>query len=205
MKKTVLFPAFLLLLFSMLLFTFSACQKEDEQQIEPLLEVQIAKNVEADAAQPRTGKFTLYNLKENKIVSNTDSASIKWDIGFNGTTLIVNGGAIRTGKGGAYLHTGLFEELKEVPATATFKTDNAPADLAIPIGSGNGWYNYNPQSNTITPIPGRVIVLKTGEGNYAKLEILSYYKDAPAIPTAADAARYYTFRYVLQPNGSTKF
>ncbi|WP_051203871.1 HmuY family protein [Hugenholtzia roseola] len=205
MQKSNISFAFLFILFSMIVLSFSACQDKEDESPAPVLATQTVKNLAADATQPRTGKFTLYNLKENKIISNTDSASTQWDIGFNGTTLIVNGGATRVGKGGAYLHTGLFEDLSEVPTTATFKGDNAPADLAIPIGSGNGWYNYNPQSNTITPIAGRVIVLKTGEGNYAKLEILSYYKDAPANPTATDAARYYTFRYVLQSNGSTNF
>jgi len=49
-----------------------------------------------------------------------------------------------------------------------------------------------------------VIFLKTAEGKYAKLEILSYHKGAPAAPIPTSEARHYTFRYVYQPDGSTK-
>jgi len=49
-----------------------------------------------------------------------------------------------------------------------------------------------------------VIFLKTAEGKYAKLEMLSYHKGAPAAPIPTSEARHYTFRYVYQPDGSTK-
>ena len=54
----------------------------------------------------------------------------------------------------------------------------------------------------ITPIPGRTLVIKTADGKYAKLEVLSYYKDAPASPTAADPSGYYKFRYSFQSDGT---
>ena len=41
----------------------------------------------------------------------------------------------------------------------TFSQD-AEGSFAIPTGSDNGWYNYNPQTFTITPIPGKVLVLE---------------------------------------------
>jgi hypothetical protein len=57
----------------------------------------------------------------------------------------------------------------------------------------------------ITATAGKVIVLKTADGKYAKMEILSYYKDAPApVNPLRDIARYYTFQYVYQPDGSTR-
>ena len=57
----------------------------------------------------------------------------------------------------------------------------------------------------VSPIAGRVIIVKTADGKFAKLEILSYYKNAPATPNAmTDMARYFTFRYVYQPDGSKK-
>jgi hypothetical protein len=147
-----------------------------------------------------TGKYTLYRLSDSTIVANTDSATTRWDIGFRATNIIVNGGAIRSGQGGAYVHSGTFDALTTIPESATFATDQSASQLAIPTGSGNGWYNY---ANTIiTPIPGRVLVVRTGDGKYAKVEILSYYRGAPATPTATSVSRYYTFRYVYQPNGS---
>jgi hypothetical protein len=79
-----------------------------------------------------------------------------------------------------------------------------PASYAIPRGSGNGWYNYDGATNTISPIAGRVVMIKTADGKYAKMEIISYYKDAPVAPTSATADRYYTFRYIYQPDGSKR-
>jgi hypothetical protein len=76
------------------------------------------------------------------------------------------------------------------------------ANLAIPTGSGQGWYTYNGGAMVNTPTAGKIIVVKTSEGRYAKMEILSYYEDAPASPVNTDIARYYTFRYVYQPNAN---
>jgi len=193
---------------------FTACTKEKDTPIIQPVVSQTVKNLPADPTTPSsntaqppssTGKFTLYSLRENKSVANIDSASNKWDVGFRGTTIIVNGGAIRAGKGAAYVHTGTFDELTAVPTSATFVQDQSATNLAIPTRSGAGWYNYNGQTNIISPIPGRVLVLKTGDGTYAKLEVLSYYKDAPATPNVSSVSRYYTFRYVYQPDGSMKF
>jgi hypothetical protein len=166
-----------------------------------------ATGVNATTGQPigTTGRFTFYNLRDNKTVANTDSATNKWDVGFRGTTIIVNGGAIRAGQGGAYIHTGTFEELTTIPTSATFAQDQSATALAIPARSGAGWYNYNAAANLITPIPGRVMVLRTGDGKYAKMEILSYYENAPAqVDPNRDRQRFFTFRYVYQPDGSMK-
>jgi hypothetical protein len=199
--KRFTFPS---ILFSIVAFIFFSCTKDDPTPVIPL-EAQTVSNLKADADMPRTGKFTLYSLKDNAIVANADSATNKWDIGFRATTIIVNGGAIRSGQGGAYIYTGLFDELTEIPADAVFKTDNTATELAITTGSGNGWYNYNPATNVISPIAGKILVIKTGDGKYAKAEILNYYKDAPATPVGTDAARHYKFKFIYQPNGTKKF
>lgn len=190
----------------------ASCSKSEEVAPVPLV-AQTVSNLTADLVNidPNTGRtfggtnrFTLFSFKENKIIANSDSATNKWDVGFRGTTIIVNGGAIRTGQGGAYIFTGLFDELKEIPTNATFAQDNSPTSLAIPTSSGMGWYNYNPMTMILTPIPGRVLVIRTGDGKFAKMEILSYYKDAPAVITLATPQRHYTFRYIYQGDGSRK-
>ena len=195
--------------------TFFACSKEDNPVVVQPLAAITAKNVAADPTsmtsatgqQPvaATGKFTLYSLKDNKQIANTDSATTKWDVGFRGTTIIVNGGAIRSGQGGAYVYTGTFDELTAVPASVTFSQDQSATALAITTGSGKGWYNYNQTTNIISPIPGKVFVIRTGDGKYAKMEVLSYYQNAPSAPDANSVARYYTFRYLYQPDGSQTF
>jgi len=152
---------------------------------------------------PATGKYTLYSLRDNKVIANTDSASNKWDIGFRSTSIIINGGAIRSGQGGANVYTGTFDALTAIPTSATFAQDQSATQLAVPGGSGNGWYNYSSSTNLVSAIPGRVLLIRTGDGTkYAKLEILSYYLGAPASPTSTTPSRYFTFRYTYQPNGS---
>ncbi|MBL0295587.1 MAG: HmuY family protein [Saprospiraceae bacterium] len=52
-------------------------------------------------------------------------------------------------------------------------------------------------------ISGPGSAAKCSDGKYAKIELLSYYKGSPVAPDAfKDQARYYTFRYVYQSNGS---
>ncbi len=194
---------------------FFSCSKDDNPiVVQPLTAVTV-KDIAADPTsmtsatgqQPvaATGKFALYSLKDNKQIANTDSATNKWDVGFRGTTIIVNGGPIRAGQGGAYIYTGTFDELTSVPTSATFSQDQSATVLAITTGSGKGWYNYNQTTNIISPIPGKVFVIRTGDGKYAKMEILSYYQNAPAAPDVNSVPRYYTFRYLYQPDGSQTF
>lgn len=145
------------------------------------------------------GRFTFFSLKDNAVV--TDSASTDWDLGFRGTTIIVNGGVSGPGQGAAQVVTGLFEEITEAPADG-WATDTAEG-TAIPTGSGNGWYNYDFVAMIVSPIPGRVLLVKTADGKYAKVRIVSYYKGAPETPDTESESRYYTFDYVYQPDGST--
>lgn len=158
-----------------------------------------------------TKKYTFFSFKTGAIVANTDSATNKWDVGFNGTTIIINGGPQRTGKGGAIVSTGIFADLTQAPAEgydldSIVTVSGAPKrTYAIPTGSGKGWYNYNGANNTITPIAGKFLIIRTGDERYAKMEIISYYKDAPETVSSAIADRYYTFRYVYQGDGTKNF
>jgi hypothetical protein len=156
------------------------------------------------------GKFTFFSLENKALVSNADSASAKWDIAFRGTTILVNSGSSGPGSGGAFVFTGSFDNLPAVPADSVFRTDNAPA-YAITVGSGKGWYSYNGPANLITPLPGRVLVIRTASGKYAKLEITNYYKGG-ITPASTDGdniklskQRYFAFRFTYQPNGTKNF
>ena len=158
-----------------------------------------------------SGKYTLYSLENNKVIDNTDSATTKWDIGFRGTTIITNGGNSGPGTGGAFVYVGTYSDLATIPTDSTFRNDNAPTAYAIKTGSGNGWYSYNGATQLITPIPGRILVIRTASGKYAKIEIQNYYKGGVTPDaTASDndklmKQRYYTFRYTFQSDGSKKF
>ena len=214
MKKTIQS----IVLLGILSASIVACTKSDNTTVLPVTAVTV-KDIPADtvvglSAQgiPITnGKYTFYSLEKNAVVPNSDSASTKWDIAFMATKIITNGGTSGSGLGGAFIYTGLFDALTTVPTDSVFKTDNAPSSYAITYGSGKGWYNYDGLTNIITPLAGRVLVIRTASGKYAKMEITSYYKGGVTLPaTASDAdkltkQRYYTFRYAYQPNGTKTF
>jgi len=198
---------------------FVACEKDDSEPVNQPLVVQTISDLDADtivgiapSGQPYgSGKFTFFSLVDNAIVATADSATTKWDIGFRGTTIITNSGNSGPGQGGAFVYVGTFDDLQEISPDSVFRIDNAPSAYAIRTGSNNGWYTYNAPVNLVTPIPGRVLVIKTAGGKFAKLEILNYYKGGVTPDaTASDEdklkkQRYYTFRFVLQDDGSKKF
>jgi hypothetical protein len=155
-----------------------------------------------------TGRYTLYSLRDSSVVlrydntNRSDSASTAWDLAFQSTNILVNGGASGPGSGAAYVAEAAFQEVTEVD-TDRLEPDST-GGLAIPSGSGNGWYNYNPSTNVVSPIPGRTVVVRAADGaSYAKIRIVSYYEGAPQDPTAGqDESRHYTFEYVLSGDRS---
>lgn len=197
---------------------FQSCTKDETSAPQVTLVQKIVKDVPADTivglspiGQPvGVGKFTFYSFETNSIVPNSDSNSTKWDVGVRGTTIITNGGTSGPGTGGAFIYVGTFDDLTTVPADSTFKVDAAPS-YAITAGSNKGWYVYNGQVNLVTPLPGRVLVIRTANGKYAKVEILNYYKGGTT-PAATDpdavkiyTQRYYTFKFAYQADGTTNF
>ena len=203
-KNGILFA----LLGTAVLFSTS-CSKDDDDKPAPKdpLKTVVQKNLQADpvSRNPETGEviggtnaYTLFRFADSTIVANSDSASDKWDIGFRGTSIILNGGISGPGAVEGQVLSNTFAAVTEAPETG----------YAADSESGNvfgEWYNYNMTDHTIHPKPGYVLVLHTADGKYVKVEIISYYEDAPAEPQAEDPSRYYTFRYVYQPDGSRNF
>ena len=157
------------------------------------------------------GKFTFFNIATASIVPNADSATTKWDLGFRGTTIITNSGKSGIGKGGAFIYNGLFESLKTISADSVFRVDNQPTAYAIPTGSKKGWYSYDGPTNLVTPLAGKILVIRTADGKFAKLEILNYYKKGVTpLSSAPDTEktnnqRYYNYRLVYQADGTKVF
>lgn len=196
----------------LLLALSTSCEENTVEEPEIELQAVTVENLHApgDLMDRSTGEITevrpfrYFSLEDNQVV---ESRAGDWDIGFKGTTLIVNSGSSGPGTAQASVVTGTFDEITTVPSAADFKSDGENG-LAIPTGSGNGWYNYNPNSHIISPIPGRVLLIQTNEGNYAKMEILSYYQDNPPLAEVdpmTTPSPYFTFRYLIQPNGTITF
>lgn len=155
----------------------------------------------------RTGAFTYFSLRNNAIVDSTSAQSSQWDLAFKSTSILTNSGVSGPGQGGGLILTGVdFDSLNEVPAGG-WKTD-ADGTLAL---AQSDWYTYtgskgNPP-HAILMNPGVVLAVRTADGRYAKIQIISYYKGGAPVPTGAqgEASRFYTFRYVFQPDGSRQF
>ena len=209
MKRINTFVAGLAALVSLLFLT--ACDINSGTDDEPN-EI-VAERVTDFAADPfvgfvdgrpvGTGKYAFFSLQTGLEIDAADSASTAWDIALQGTDMIVNGGSSGPGQGGAQVVEGIFEEIMEAPATGWVV--DSDQGTAIVAGSGNGWYNYNPASMVVSPMPGRVLLIRTADGRFAKIKIISYYRGAPETPTAESEARFYTFDYVFQPDGSRSF
>ncbi len=164
-----------------------------------------------------TKKYTFFSFKTGQIVTVSEpNKSALWDIGFQGTNIIINGGTGRAGVGGAIVQQGVFDEIKEAPATGYTQDDESSNQFAISgrefiqgvtTTTNNWWLNSGTRTSTIvSPIAGRVIIVKTADGRYAKMEILSFYKGAPAVVNnLVDLDRHFTFRYIYQPGNSNSF
>ena len=198
-----------LLVATLLFISFNSCSSDDDNST-PLLDIEteIVSNLHAPQSggqgQPVSGEFAKFNFATGQ----TTTSDTDWDIAFRGTSIIINGGTTlgttdepnRTGEAGVYIVNGTMESVTDV--NDSLFTQDSETGYAIPSGSGNGWYTYaGPPTHLITPTPGKILVFKTRNGLYAKIEILSYYENAPANPDAfIDATPYYTFNYVYQPN-----
>ena len=206
---------------------FSACKKDEtnnvavnpnDYNVSVSGKIVTVKNLPADTivsispqGQPLgAGKYTFFSLGTNSIVANTDSATSNWDLAFAGTTVRINAGTSGPGNGGAFVYTGTFDALTTIPTDSTFRIDQAP-NYAIVRGSGKSWYTYDGPTNLLSTIPGRVLVIRTASGKYAKVEILNYYKgNTTPLTTASESikiydSRYYSFRYTYQADGTTTF
>jgi hypothetical protein len=193
---------------AVLFIGFTSCDSDDDA-VQAAVESKTVSNLAAPQSGGQgqgevSGPFTKFDFATGlETSSETD-----WDIAFRGTTIAVNGGVTtgtadepaRNGNAGSAIVIGTFASVTTADGL-TFDQDSS-SSFAIPTGSDNGWYNYNFRTNIISPIPGKVVVIRTRDGRYAKIEILSYYENQDTTASG----RFYTFNYVYNPNeGDTTF
>ena len=189
MRKTITYITLLSLI-------LSSCSKDDEVQLLDIVSESF-ENLYAPqngGVNPRTGQFTPISgefTKFNFSTGQITTSETDWDVAFRGTDIIVNGGESlgtidepsRTGNAAVYIASGTMLSVVEVDLQSL--SQDSTSGYAIPSGGGNGWYTYQgPPVNIISPTPGKILVFRTFDGKYAKMEILSYYKDAPESPDA---------------------
>ena len=199
---------------------FSSCDKNNN---EPELDAwwRNADIVELDASSYQisiadtsaTGDFVKFSFSKGDIVTNEN-----WDIAFRGTTLILNGGEkanidqpARTGNAAGYITIGVMSEIFSVDTSILLQDNSSGSailnnsmvdDLGI---SAQGWASYSFVTHLISPRPGRILVFRTHDNKYAKMEIIYFYDTLNPQPSDGDYGGFYTFNYQYQPDGSASF
>lgn len=137
------------------------------------------------------GRWVFFDFDRGVTVDSGDDPS--WDLAVRRFHLIVNGGGAFEGSGGAVSIPAAWEEVTEAPvsgyATTRGGLDGEPSNPAL-----ERWYRYSFFAHTLEPRP-EVYVLRTAEGGYAKLRVLSYY-----CPEATPGCL--TFEYAHRGDGS---
>jgi hypothetical protein len=122
-----------------------------------------------------------------------DPGPSEWDLSFRRHWVGANGGEGFAGAAGvADLGAVPFDSVPAAPPSGYETTADDTVSAAF-----EDWYDYSWTSHLLTPA-GRVWAVRTADGRYAKVEILSYY-----CPGAV--AGCMTFRYVYQGSGSRSF
>lgn len=194
--------------YSILLICLIACTKKTDKASAPAPGSTTAKTILVKDLRANTdlkNHYTFFSFKTNAIVPLTDSNTTTWDIGLNNTKIIVNGGTSGPGGTQGQVTVGIYDDMASAPETNYKTDDDTKLSYAVTGGSGNGWYKYDAANHIISAIPGRVLVFKTTDNRYVKMEILSYYKGMPANPVNTDSSRFYSFRYMYQPSGLRNF
>jgi hypothetical protein len=163
-----------------------------------------ASNYTIDTLGNQIGEYTKFSFSEGDIVDGGN-----WDIGFSGTTIIVNGGSVfgvnepnRTGVAAAYIVEGTTLSDVTIIDESLFLQDSETA-LSITDDSGandSGWCHYDFITHMISPIAGKILVFRTHDGKFAKMEILSFYNNMN--PSTNPYGGYFTFNYVYQANST---
>ncbi|WP_126974043.1 HmuY family protein [Gynurincola endophyticus] len=153
-------------------------------------------------------------------------------IGGNSKTDRSNTGYEGPGIGGVLIVEKAFEEVTDIPADNSFKTAKGVVgtDDAGAFGQGVGWYLYDFGGTIVgdgsydkmhvayaigdslklknnTLLKPRTIVVKTATGDYAKIKMISCYKDVftPEKWFRNTPHMFFSFEYVIVPAGSKKF
>lgn len=143
--------------------------------------------------------FVYFDFSRSSIVKATGSSPLEWDMAFRRTKILTNSGASSPkGKGGvAVIHSKEFKEILSLPEAIKFETDHVVKGKALPENRIlMDWYKYDFMQHRLAPSPA-VYVIRTADGKYAKVQIVSYY--------CGSKPGCYTFRYVYQGNGGKNF
>ena len=202
------------LFLSLIILLFASCEKSSNNDI--IIDEDVIAFVELNASQYDvnildslvTGKFEKFSFSEGDTVNHDN-----WDVAFSGTTIIVNGGDSynvnqpeRVGNAAVYIATGVMSDIRTVDLSKLEQDNTSGPAIIDDLGiSEQGWASYDMSSHILSPIPGRILVFRTHDNKYARLEILYFYDSPDPQPLEGDYGGFYTFNYVYQSDGTTNF
>jgi hypothetical protein len=191
---------------------FTACTKDSPDPVETIITETItefgyhAEPTMTPFGPVYTGDYTKFSFSEGGQVEGDN-----WDIAFRSTHIIVNGGTAsdtsqpnRTGNAAVYIINDLMADVTSVDASLLMQDGELSSaiinDLGVGADGGPGaWCEYANQ--TVTPISGKILIIRTHDDKYAKMEITGFYDTNPVHIWGG----FYTFNYVYQSAEGTNF
>jgi hypothetical protein len=148
-------------------------------------------------------RWTFFDFSRGSVVEVPHQFGMDWDLAFQRHKILANGGATNPKGQGAILNLGevAFDEVLEVPAEGYIEDTIAsitPEALITENLAIKAWYHYNFLTHLLRPKPN-VYAVRTADGRYAKMRIVSYYCDG------GQASGCFTIEYVYQGDGSRRF
>lgn len=147
-----------------------------------------------------TEKWAYFDFSRGSAVEDAEMSSLAWDLAFRRAKILTNSGATnKNGKGGAMaLASNALDEISQVPENGGFEIDYRPHNKAENENPALArWYNYNYINHRLDPKPN-VYIIRTADGRFAKIRILTYY-------CQGEKAGCYTIQYVYQGENSSVF
>ena len=145
------------------------------------------------------GVWVYFDFSRGAVVPVLDPKQDAWDLAFKRYVMRTNGGRSNPDGQGAVLKIPGrdFAAVSQVPGDAEFQADVHPKNRLHPFNPVlEKWYNYSYLANVLAPKP-EIYIIRTQDGKYAKLRMLSYY-------CTGNVAGCMTFEYVYQGDGSSR-
>lgn len=143
--------------------------------------------------------WVYFDFSRGAVVPVLDAKQDAWDLAFKRYVMRTNGGRSNPNGQGAVLRLPKrdFAAVSQVPGDVEFQADIHPKNRLHPFNPVlEKWYNYSYLANVLAPKPG-IYVIRTQDGKYAKMRLLSYY-------CPGNVAGCMTFEYVYQGDGSRR-
>ena len=140
-----------------------------------------------------------FDFSRSAVVPVLDPKQDAWDVAFKRYVMRTNGGRSNPDGQGAVLKLPERDlaAVLQVPEDVDFQADIHPKNRLHAFNPVlEKWYNYSYLANVLAPKPA-VYVIRTQDGKYAKMRLLSYY-------CTGNVAGCMTFEYVYQGDGSRR-